>query len=363
MRVASGIRLLVLALAGVCLAAATAEAARIDAKRGRRYQITKKHGPWMIMVASFHKPPPDRRGKGLSPAEAADELVYELRKKGIPAYAFSKKDQKLRVDIKDRIGRRETKISAYRGGVTVLAGNYSGPQHALAQKTLKYIKNYRPKFLGEVEASNDRSKLKRYRNGGLFRSTPGRPGPLSGAHLVPNPLLSVAELNSRRRDPLILKLNSGSKISLLNNPGRYTVVVKTFVGKSMTALNSRRFQEKFESFKVGNSLDEAAQEAWELAMELRNHRNIEAWVYHDRHSSMVTVGSFNSLKDPIEARKIQQIIKNFGSKWVKDPRTGRRVLTAEPYTFPRNPRPGQNVTVRWIFDPKPKVKEIPKFDE
>lgn len=359
MRVSSGIRLFALALAGFCLASSTADAAAIDAKKGRRYQISKKHGPWMIMVASFHKPPPDRRGKGLSPEEAADQLVFELRKKGIPAYAFTKKSEYGKINTKDRVGRQQRSFAAYRGGVTVLAGNYSRPQHALAQSTLKYIKSYEPKFLGEVEATNSKSKLKKYSKGGLFRSTPGRPGPLSGAHLVPNPLLSIAEVNSRRKDPLILKLNSGTGISLLKNPGKYTVVVATFSGKSMTALDSRRAESKFKNFKVGNTLDKAAQDAWELATALRNVWHMEAWVYHDRYSSMVTVGSYNSLKD----KKIEETIKHFGSKWVKDPRTGRKVLTAEAYTVPRNPRPGQSVRIKWVFDPKPRVKEVPKFDE
>lgn len=43
----------------------------------------------MIMVASFRNVPEDRREKGLSAEEAAAELVFELREKGIPAYTYS----------------------------------------------------------------------------------------------------------------------------------------------------------------------------------------------------------------------------------------------------------------------------------
>ena len=75
----------------------------IQAKRGKRYRFTKQHGPWMIMVASFSEPPPERRTEGMSPQEAADELVYELRKvKRIPAYTYVQDNQFDRLETIDR---------------------------------------------------------------------------------------------------------------------------------------------------------------------------------------------------------------------------------------------------------------------
>ena len=75
-------------VAGLVLWSSTSALA-IEAIRGKEYKLTKRHGPWMIMVASFKEPPDVRRTEGMTPKEAADELVYELRKKGIPAYTFS----------------------------------------------------------------------------------------------------------------------------------------------------------------------------------------------------------------------------------------------------------------------------------
>src|SRR5271166_3403812 len=79
--------------AGLALAASTSRAAStIEAVKGKHYKLTKRHGPWMIMVASFIKPPVDRRGEGLSPEEAAQQLVYELRLHHIPAYIFRQEE-------------------------------------------------------------------------------------------------------------------------------------------------------------------------------------------------------------------------------------------------------------------------------
>ena len=121
--------------AGVVLGSASFAGAGIDAVRGRKYQITKRHGPWMIMVATFHAPPKELRGEGMTPAEAADELVYELRRKGIPAYAFRLEDRKIAALSFDRSGRQRSSATRYHGGIAVLAGNYPSPQDKVAQAT------------------------------------------------------------------------------------------------------------------------------------------------------------------------------------------------------------------------------------
>ncbi|MFQ5731865.1 MAG: hypothetical protein ACE5KM_07915 [Planctomycetaceae bacterium] len=327
--------------------------AKIDAVRGRKYQITKRHGPWMIMVGTFHTPPPERRGKGMTPRQAADELVYELRRKGIPAYAFSQKGAWGAVNTVDRTGQQRRSFAAYRGGIAVLAGNYASPRDKVAQATLKYLKRFQPKFLSDIEGRQraGNTAILRTRGGGLFRSTPGKPTPFAGAHLTPNPLLSPAELNSRKKDPLLRKLNSGSDLSLLKNPGKYSLIVASFYGKSVTGVNSGGFRRKFVKFQVGNSLDKAGREAWDLAVALKKYHGIQAWVFHDHHKSVVTVGSFDSPRD----RRIKDLKRRYGMK----NRKGR--LTAEWLTIPRQLRPGQRPIRKWIFDPKPQLIAVPQL--
>ncbi|MFN5798477.1 MAG: hypothetical protein ACK5AN_13165, partial [Planctomyces sp.] len=72
------------------LCSCTATQAEVEAIKGKKYPLTAKHGPWMIMVASLRNVDEDwRKGDGLSAEEAADQLVYELRRTGIPAYTWS----------------------------------------------------------------------------------------------------------------------------------------------------------------------------------------------------------------------------------------------------------------------------------
>uniref|UniRef100_UPI002637CF1C hypothetical protein n=1 Tax=uncultured Gimesia sp. TaxID=1678688 RepID=UPI002637CF1C len=124
--------------------------AGIEAVKGKKYKLTKRHGPWMIMVVGLADIPESRRSKGLGAQEAADELVYELRKRGIPAYTFQQESVIQRLNTLDRLGREERRsYAAQRAGISVIAGNYSGSNDDVAQKTLKYIKKFQPKVLTE----------------------------------------------------------------------------------------------------------------------------------------------------------------------------------------------------------------------
>ena len=356
------------ALAGMTVAsAAPAQAASIDATRGKPYKLTKQHGPWMIMVASLSAPPEAMRTKGLSPQEAADELVYELRKKGIPAYTFKQDDVYDQVKTIDRHGRERTSsYTAQKGSIGVLAGNYEDPESAVAQKTLDFLKTFEPQVLTGVKDSG--RFVQRLKNGGILRRTPGRPKPLSGAFLTINPLLSPEEATRAKADPLLLKLNRGMDHSLLENKGRYTVVVASFYGNSQTQIGSSRLQPD-RLIKVGN-LDSAAENAWQLARALRQgnfvvyegnnpgrQQAFEAYVWHDRYRSLVTVGSFDRPDDPA----IGKIINTFKAKIRQHADTKQEFLSAEILTIPPFPARGVSPEKSWIFDPQPTPMEVPRL--
>lgn len=340
---------------------------RIDAPvKGKQYKLTKQHGPWMIMVASFSEPPPERKAEGLTPEQAADELVFELRSKGIPAYSFRQSEVKSEFESMDRLGRkRQRGYTARHENIGVLAGNYSSATDSSAQQTLEWIKKFHPQFLRTVEQSG--GFLQRLQNGGVYRKTPGRPSPLSGAFLTINPLLTPEEANARKQDPLIRKLNSDGEFSLLENQRKYTVVVASYHGNSLTQLADGHFREKESAFKVGGALDEAGLGAWQLASLLRQGnfnvtnpkiqgQKFEAWVFHDRYSSVVTIGGFDSAQDP----RIAQIVELFGAKIKRDPTNGQNVQTAEMATLPGN-APGTLPSKTWLFDPQPRVIEVPRL--
>ncbi|MEX0701119.1 MAG: hypothetical protein WD069_03410 [Planctomycetales bacterium] len=344
-----------------------AAAAKIEAVRGKQYAITKQHGPWMIMVASFgdrprelyelerdgdiNRVPNTRFADGLSAAEAADELVYELRQRGIPAYAFRQKAAIGTWNTTDRRGQMDRRVYRERDErIVVLAGNYGGVDDPVGQKTLEYVKKLKPASLDE---------------GGVYSKTPGRPGPLSGAFLTINPLLSPEEVTrqQRTRDPLVLKLNSGIRHSLFSNPGEYTLAVATFRGKSVTTLGGNDSR-----FRIDDALDKAAQEAQDLAQFLNSNESmqaskIEAYVYHDRYESVVTVGAFDSPADPT----IPQLAAAFGPKMEPNPETGIAELRYEQIVIwdaQPNPAGAPPVLLRplrtWPLDPEPKVISVPK---
>jgi hypothetical protein len=351
-------------LAFACSASAGTSA--IEAVKGKHYKLTKRHGPWMIMVASFIKPPVDRRGEGMSPEEAAQELVYELRLHHIPAYTFRQEEVEEEVQV---IGRhtmtaQKAKVRNWTGGICVLAGNYPTSNDKVAQQTLHYIKEvFEPQFLNDVEAvglASPGQSIKRSKSGGIFRTTKDRPRPLSGAFMTTNPLLTDEELSVRRRDPFIIKLNTGSEFSLLSNRGRYTIVIATFQGRSYPQLGKEKTDEH--KFSLNNSpLSDAAERAWELCSALRHARSLgydqefETFVYHDRYSSIVTVGSFDSKDDP----RIAQLQNFFGAKVPYIKTDGTPAIGAEAFTVPHHPRPNETVQT-WIFDPYPELIEVPR---
>jgi hypothetical protein len=342
------------------------EAARgdaIEAIKGKQYRLTRRHGPWMIMVASINRPPEDRRGEGLSPGEAADELVYELRSRGIPAYTFKQNEAVEQMETVDRRTGDQTRgrIKSHTEGICVLAGNYAHADDSVGQKTLKYIKRFHPQFLQDVaveSAPGQGQLLTRLKNGGLYRTTAARPGPLSGAFMTINPLLSEDEVSKSTRDPLILQLNSGSEYSLLTNPGKLTVVVATFTGKSHTQIANSVEEDKLE---VSSALDDAAKRAWQLCSALRHARSLgydreyEAYVYHDRFSSIVTVGAFSRPDEP----GVREIQNTFGAKIASVNADGTPSIGAEVFAIPRKPN-GKDPVQTWIFDPYPRLIEVPK---
>jgi hypothetical protein len=298
-------RLFVLLLLSLTVLTSQAEANRIEAVQGKRYTLTERHGPWMIMVAGLYSVSPDgivRDGK--TPEQLADELVYELRSRGIPAYAYAVDGIDEAVETIDRLGRQETRrFQTTRGQVCVIAGNYKSFDDPTAQKTLAYIKKLYPECLGQ-------------KNVKLFKKK--SQGPLSGAFLTINPLLSPEEVKARQHDPLLVKLNAGSKYSLYDNKGQYSLVVATFSGKKVAHLGNSNAPEAFAALELINRSDEAGSDgfgrfwkkdqesdlnaasanAWELAVALRERENIDAYVWHDRYQSIVTVGSFESPNDP-----------------------------------------------------------------
>lgn len=339
------VRILLGLLLGLLSADTMARADKIDATPGRQYKLSKQHGPWMIMVASLHETPIERRVEGMSAQEAADKLVYELRKKSIPAYTFSVDEVTQPIDATDNQGRQVKKsVRAQNGGICVIAGNYTNPEDGVAQKTLDFIKVMKPASWGNEKVA--------------MKLTPGQPHMFSGAFLSMNPLLTPDEINSRKSDPLLVKINQGTEYSITSNKGKYTLVVATFSGRKQEVARSK-YQKAALDFSITNTLGEASDKSWQVTKMLRegfvDGRNkgqkFEAYTFHDRYNSVVTVGSFDSPNDP----RIQQLATMFGAK-IGTTQSGKPFLTGETIILP-----GSNPPEPVIFDPKPRLIEVPKI--
>ena len=330
--------------AATCLFAVSAEAG-IEAVRGKRYELTKAHGPWMVHVASLQDR--DSRGKveGKSARDAADELIFELRQKGVPAYAFVMEKSTVRIDD------QQQGAAVHTGGqIAVIAGNYKAIDTKNAEASLAWLKAYYPKCLSD---------------GGVWKKTPGRPGPLSGAFLTVNPMLSQKELAShpnsspeagqiaQARQRILRQVNAGNPFPLYECHGRYSLCVARFVGKKTTDLDaSGRPTEASTMAKVSRSLDNAGRDAWELCSVLRND-GVEAYLWHTRFESIVTVGSFDSPQDP----RIRKYRQQYGLTYRKD--AEGRTVPDYKYRIVDGFGKKKDESRRWLYLPEPTLEVVP----
>lgn len=367
------LNLLTLAVAMTgCLVLAT-PAQAIENVRGKAYSLSPKHGPWMIMVTSFRNVPEAEKKEGLTAEQAAAELVFELRKKGIPAYTYSQDAVKGEIETHDRLGRDDKRIfAAQRDMICVLAGNYESIEDGVGQKTLSFVKKYRPDF------------LKDSRSGAILRADAAQRGPLAGAFMTINPLIKPEDLVQRTIDKETKFMNAGIEYSLVKNPHKYTVRVATFQGKSATPLGNSEYRGNVNKFdlslqKQGFNLDRAGEDAANLVAFLRKTKPdpilSEAYVYHDKYQSIVTIGGFDSTDDP----RIRLIGAHYGPQLVPDARLmnpiRRASATAEEaeelpkvltthteQLMPKDFRKGETMPLQvWTFDTEPKIIPVPRI--
>lgn len=375
-------------VAATCLLA-VAPVQAIENVKGKEYHLTPKHGPWMIMVTSFRNVrDPEMKKEGLTAEQAAAELVFELREKGIPAYTYAQDAVKGELDTHNRLGREDRRIyAAQRDMICVLAGNYESIEDSVGQKTLTLIKKFQPKF------------LKDSKNGAILRPDAVQRGPLAGAFMTINPLRDPADIVQKTVDKETKYLNTGIEYSLVKNPHKYTVLVAKFEGKSATPLGNSTFRTKATSFDVhlqenrsGFNILRAGEDAEQLVRLLRNKKsqsgvtqvshtdNVgldEAYVYHDKFQSIVTIGGFDSPDDP----RIRVIAQYYGQKLVPDlrllppsKRTRDASVTADDIDklpkiltthteslYPKNATPDTMPVHIWSFEAEPKVIPVPRL--
>jgi len=333
------------ALVGLGLAARSADAEpwnrwllkRVEADPEKRYELTEAQGPWMIMAASFS-------GEGEGPEQQAHTLILEIRKRfHVPAYLYDKAfdySEKIRTNRLNQYG--DPVVGKYRRGGTyreyaVLVGDFPRVDHADAQALLKKLK------YSEIECMRLDGKKQDYavlgglrimqreinRLAGHGHEVNAKRGPLGHAFLTTNPLLPDDYFRPKGLDSTVLRMNEHAEYSLLKCPGKYTVQVATFTGKIIIDPKKIRELEKRgtddRELARESQLADAADKANRLAKALRD-KGEEAYEFHDRNQSIVTIGSFQEIGTPGADGRIQLLpgIVRIMQKWgaSMDPSSG-----------------------------------------
>ncbi len=283
------------------------------------YALSEEHGPWLVMAATFS-------GEGAD--EQANELVSELRQHyNIPAYLHS-----MTFDYSsggDRVGRGLDRYGAplrmrYQGGnrnqeVAVLVGNFLTIDDPQAQKLLEQIKTLRPKALGNDvrETSQNLAQEREYLT--RLQGSQGAP-PMRKAFLARNPALPKEYFQPKGVDKFIAKMNRGVEFSLLDCPGKYSVRIASFRGKGILqgAFKSGGGSSRPKKKPKVDPLVEAAENAHNITQFLRA-KGWDAYEFHDRTESYVTVGSYDQVvrKLPtgqsVPIREVSIVIRTFGA--------------------------------------------------
>jgi hypothetical protein len=207
--------------------------------------------------------------------------------------------------------------------IAVLVGDFPTVDDPQAQKVLKKLKYARPKSL-EVNPEKSNQALASYRklqaqakkvlfpkdDDSLAR------GPMGNSFVVTNPILPHEYFVPKGIDKLVIEMNEGVPHGLLDCPEPYTVKVATFTGHAVIV--DQKIQDAMDNGKMPKSqLEDAAKNAHLLTEALRK-KGYEAYEFHDRHSSMVTVGAFSSVGSKRPDGKIEinpavhTIMRTFG---------------------------------------------------
>jgi hypothetical protein len=268
---------------------------RGDDGKSESIELSDSQGPWLIFAASF---------AGEGSREEATRLVNELRSRyRLRAYLHAEQfDFSGSVEGKGfNPDRTPVRMRYDKAGVfdeyAVLIGNFPSVEDPDLQTALKKIKYARPQCL----TSNPEKTTRRFAGlRSLYTRVNGdkdkqRKGPMGNAFATPNPLIPQEFFAPKGVDSFVIKMNEGVAHSLLDCPGKYSVRIATFRGNVI--IDPEKVAEIEQGGRMKSRLEEAALKAHKVTMALRK-KGVEAYEFHDRHESFVTVGSFEWVGRP-----------------------------------------------------------------
>ncbi|MCL2622040.1 MAG: hypothetical protein FWD31_00125 [Planctomycetaceae bacterium] len=299
---------------------------KVSADPKSDYPLDETNGPWMIFVKSYDGP--NARGD-------ARTLALELRQKhGMKAYVHHKKfDFAKELEKENEYKQREMEIRQtfalagmadmpldmprYTSEKTifvngseseefaVLVGDFQSIDDKEINKVFEKIKTLEPEC---IIAQLKRDIAQAEQTGNRFAKTTmidlqrfsfreennSNIRPLAKAIKCPNPALPL-EYFSNQIDDFVQKLNAESRYSLLRCPGQYTIKVAEYRGFVIADPKGIEEASKNDSkLHQSEQLARAGEKAEIVCYALRE-KGYEAYTFHDRTRSIVTVGSFETL--------------------------------------------------------------------
>jgi hypothetical protein len=276
------------------------------------YPLPTNGKPWMICAATY---------LGLDGAELARQLVVELRTKHkLSAYIYNRGDEERRSQEQEWQERLKNAHGApiKRKGPRVLdqfavlidgfpdlpSGTAYLPKvKALPMPTLTLESRKNPYDTMLTQELDHQKKQM------ITRRT--NVNPFHNAMVVRNPALGTTAVIRSKYDPFWKELNANESHCVLDNPKKYTLLVKEYTGARViqTGMQTSGFLSALGMGNAkGNTLDAAAMQARELVRVLRSPQlGFQAWVLHTRLASVVFIGGFDGLEDPELQRLNRQL--------------------------------------------------------
>jgi hypothetical protein len=301
------------------------------------YLLQKENGPFMVSASSFTGP---------EAAKYAQILAMELRREyHLPAYVWLAKVQPNRSNIQ---GVQPTAPPHARNGdmappekfrtideAAVLVGNCKTIEES--KQLLKQVKGLRPNCIETFPVIYQNRKGKGL-NRSMMTTNPFAPTQIlfPGNNVAPDglpikqgqafdPFVAAAAFEKVQKpvDPVVKRMNKGPN-NITQNPGRYTIQVAEFSGRSkvMDGSEAKTHEDRQAAYQSDfkmSPLHMAGKDAEELAANLNkcsNMQGMKAYWYHTLSSSYVMIGSFSGPKDP----GFLQLIKETQLTGSTDPR-------------------------------------------
>ncbi len=292
-----------------------------------KYELKPEHGPWLVFAMSFD---------GYDAKTNAEQLALELKRDfKLQAYCMGKKLDYTQpvlgagIDPNGNNRRLKNRDKKIVDGYAVLVGDFDSVDSPAMMDALAIIKKITPKSLATEGADlKDFDKnstvpvsvwreFMRKKNGGAEKL-----GPMSSAFTTRNPMLPEDFYKTPEVDKFVKKLNEEkehAEFNLLSCPGKFTVRVAVFSGEDRSVGSWGGANGQQANANNGVSQLEIAAERAGLAAKALRRAGYEAYQFHDRTQSIVTIGSFNELGKVDQRNRfvydqsIQDIATRFGA--------------------------------------------------